>query len=96
LLVGLEVDANGMSAVYLAAGILAGILYFKCLAWTVHLFAEGGSAAKAIVLMIGRIAVLGGFLALASRQGALPLLMMALGVFIARFVIIRRVLAVQP
>jgi len=35
-------------------------------------------------------------LALASRQGALPLLMMALGVFIARFVMIRRVLAVEP
>jgi F1F0 ATPase subunit 2 len=89
-------DANGMSVAYLAAGILAGILYFQCLAWTVRLFAEGGSAAKAIVLMIGRIAVLGGLLALASRQGALPLLMMALGVFIARFVTIRRVLAVQP
>jgi hypothetical protein len=78
----MEMDADGMSMIYLAAGIAAGILYFKCLAWTVHLFAEGGSAAKAIVLMIGRIAVLGGFL--------------ALGVFIARFVIIRRVLAVQP
>jgi F1F0 ATPase subunit 2 len=96
LLVGLEMDANGMSIVYLAVGILAGVLYFKCLAWTVHLFTEGGSAAKAIFLMIGRIAVLGGVLALASWQGALPLLMMALGVFIARFVVIRRVLAVQP
>ncbi len=95
MLVGLEVDANGMSVVYLAAGIIAGIVYFKCLAWTVRLFAEGGGATKAIVLMIGRIAVLGGLLALASQQGALPLLMMALGVFIARFVIIRRVLAVR-
>jgi F1F0 ATPase subunit 2 len=89
-------DANGMSMVYLAAGIAAGILYFKCLAWTVHLFAMGGGATKAIVLMIGRIALLGGLLALASRQGALPLLMMALGVFIARFVMVRRVLAVEP
>jgi F1F0 ATPase subunit 2 len=89
-------DANGMSMIYLIAGIAAGLLYFKCLAWTVRLFAEGGGATKAIVLMIGRIAVLGGLLALASRQGALPLLMMALGVFIARCVIIRSVLAVQP
>jgi F1F0 ATPase subunit 2 len=96
MLVGVEMDANGMSMVYLAAGIAAGILYFKCLAWTVRLFATGGGATKAIVLMIGRIALLGGLLALASRQGALPLLMMALGVFIARFVMVRRVLAVEP
>jgi F1F0 ATPase subunit 2 len=89
-------DANGMSMAFFAAGILAGILYFKCLGWTVRLFAAGGGAAKAIVLMIGRIALLGGLLALASQRGALPLLMMALGVFIARFVIIRRVLAVRP
>jgi F1F0 ATPase subunit 2 len=94
-LVGVEMDADGMSMIYLAAGVVAGVLYFKCLAWTVRLFVEGGGAAKAIVLMIGRIALLAGLLALASRQGALPLLMMALGVLIARFVIIRRVLAVQ-
>jgi F1F0 ATPase subunit 2 len=101
----MEVDANGMSisafdclilSVYLVAGIVAGIVYFGCLAWNVRLFAEGGSVTTTIVLMAGRIAVLGGLLVLASRQGALPLLMMALGVFIARFAIIRRVMAVQP
>ena len=85
-----------MLSIYLAAGIVAGIVYFECLAWNVRLFAEGGSVSMTIVLMAGRIALLGGMLVLASHQGALPLLMMALGVFIARFAIIRRVMAVQP
>jgi hypothetical protein len=85
-----------MPPIYIAAGIVAGILYFRCLAWNVRLFSEGGSATMTIVLMAGRIALLGGMLGLASLQGALPLLLMALGVFIARLAITRRVLAVQP
>jgi hypothetical protein len=101
----MEMDAERMSGTafnclmlsfYLAVGVVAGILYFRCLAWNVRLFAEGGSAMTTIVLMTGRIALLGGMLALASHQGALPLLLMAIGVFIARFMIIRRVLASQP
>jgi F1F0 ATPase subunit 2 len=101
----MEMDADGMSIsafdglilpIYPVAGIVAGIGYFGCLAWNVRLFAEGGSVTMTIVLMAGRIAVLGGLLVLTSHQGALPLLMMALGVFIARFAIIRRVMAVQP
>jgi F1F0 ATPase subunit 2 len=98
-------DGDGMSTtaldclmppIYIAAGIVAGILYFRCLEWNVRLFSEGGGGTVTIVLIVGRVALLGGMLGLASHQGALPLLMMALGVFIARFAITRRVLAVQP
>ncbi len=85
-----------MIMIYLAAGIALGLLYFRCLAWNVRVFAEGTGTTKPIVMMIGRIVLLGGLLALASWQGALPLLLMALGIFIARFVVIRHVLAVQP
>ena len=43
-----------------------------------------------IALMIGRFVLLGGLLTLASLEGALPLLMMALGMFIARFAVMTR------
>ena len=43
--------------------------------------------------MIGRFALLGGLLTLASLEGAPPLLAMALGVLVARVVVMRRVAA---
>ena len=46
--------------------------------------------------MIGRFALLGVLLTLASLEGALPLLVMALGVLIARSVVMRRVREVAP
>ena len=46
--------------------------------------------------MIGRFALLGGLLTLASLEGALPLLAMALGVFIARFAVMRRIREAAP
>ena len=41
--------------------------------------------------MISRFALLGGLLTLASLEGASPLLVMTLGVLIARFMVMRRV-----
>ncbi len=79
-----------MSAVlYLLAGFAAGLLYFHAVWRSANLFAEGGTAAAA-GLTLGRIVLLGGALALASRHGALPLLLMALGVLAARPVVLRR------
>ena len=49
-----------------------------------------------IALMIGRFALLGGLLTLASLEGALPLLVMALGVFVARTVVMRSVRRAAP
>jgi F1F0 ATPase subunit 2 len=74
---------------YFVAGCISGTLYFRCLWWDVRRFAAGGRPGMTIFLMIGRIALLGGALTLASRAGALPLLLMALGVFIARFAVMR-------
>jgi F1F0 ATPase subunit 2 len=81
---------------HLTAGIALGILYFRGLWRNVRRFAGGGRAAAIIALMIGRFALLGGLLTLASLEGALPLLVMTLGVFIARAVVMRRVRQAAP
>ena len=46
--------------------------------------------------MIGRFVLLGGLLALASLEGALPLLMMALGVLIGRAIVMRNTREAAP
>jgi F1F0 ATPase subunit 2 len=88
-------DAERMSidgltlALYVTAGIAAGTLYFFCLWWNARLLAERGGTWLTILLLLGRIVALGCALTLAARQGAAPLLAMALGVFIARFAVMR-------
>jgi F1F0 ATPase subunit 2 len=82
--------------VHFAAGIMIGVLYFRTLWWNTRQFALGGRATTMIALMIGRFVVLGGVLAFASLEGAVPLLAMALGILIARFAVMRRVRAVAP
>lgn len=83
-------------ALYLIAGMAVGTLYFVCLWWNARLFSERGGSWLTILLLLGRIGVLGLLLTLAARQGALPLLLMALGVFIARFAVMRGLRAAAP
>jgi F1F0 ATPase subunit 2 len=83
-------------AAHLAVGIMAGSLYFRALWWNTRRLASGGRATTAIALSIGRFILLGGLLLLASREGALPLLILALGVLVARFAIMRRVREAGP
>jgi F1F0 ATPase subunit 2 len=78
-------------AAYLAAGIVLGVLYFRSLWWNVRRFADGGRLFTTISLVIGRFVLLGAALVLVSREGALPLLMAALGVFLARYAVVRSV-----
>ncbi len=75
---------------HLIAGILLGLVYFRGLWWNAHLFTTGGHARTAILVMVGRVALLGGLLTLASLEGAGPLLFMALGVLVARALVMRR------
>jgi F1F0 ATPase subunit 2 len=97
MLVGVEVDAEHMSLVFLAsyfaAGTVGGALYFHTLWWNTRLFAQAGRARTMILAMIGRFVLLGGLLTLASLAGAMPLLLTALGVFAARFVVMSKVRA---
>jgi F1F0 ATPase subunit 2 len=78
-------------AAHLGAGIVLGVLYFRSLWWNVCRFTGGDRATTTIVLMIARFGLLGGLFMLASLEGALPLLILALGVLIARSAIMRRV-----
>ena len=83
-------------ALYGTSGIVAGSLYFVCLWWNARLFAERGGNWLTVLLLLGRILVLGCVLTLAARRGAMPLLLMALGVFIARFAVMRGLRAAAP
>ncbi len=78
-------------AAHLAAGFLLGLLYFRGLWWNARLFASGGRVTTTIALIFGRFVLLAGLLTLASLEGALPLLVTALGVLIARPMVIRSV-----
>jgi F1F0 ATPase subunit 2 len=107
MLVRLEMDGERMSlplfemfpawvkvvglAAHLAAGITLGVLYFRSLWWNVRQYIGGTPVVTTIALTIGRFVLLGGLLTLASREGALPLLMLSLGVMVGRSVVMGRV-----
>jgi F1F0 ATPase subunit 2 len=112
MLVGVEMDAERMTylsfnglptwamllslAAHLAAGVMLGLVYFRSLWWNARRFAVGGHVATTIAVMIGRFVILGAVLTLASLEGALPLLLMALGILIARSVVVRRIGEITP
>jgi len=81
---------------HLAAGIGLGVLYFGSLWWSARLFAHAGRLRTTFALMAGRFALLGGALMLVSLEGAGPLLMTALGIFVARFGVMRWVGQAAP
>jgi hypothetical protein len=83
-------------AAHLIAGGGVGVLYFRGLLWNANLLSQGGRTATAIILLVGRFAVLGSMLTLASLEGALPLLVTTLGVLIGRFAVMRSVGTVAP
>lgn len=83
-----------MFAVALAhfgAGFVLGTLYFRSLWLTARRITDGGNLIATIALGIGRLAALGAVLACASLEGAIPLLVMALGVMVARYTVTRAV-----
>src|SRR5580693_1021801 len=69
-------------AAHLTAGVIVGVLYFRSLWWNARRFTAGDRTATTIAVLIGRFVALGVVLTFASLEGALPLLLMALGVFI--------------
>ena len=74
----------------LAGGTMLGILYFGSLRWSVSRFIGGGGVVRTIALMVLRFIILGTVLTLASLAGPMHLLIMTLGVFIGRSIVIRR------
>jgi F1F0 ATPase subunit 2 len=76
---------------YFGTGIVLGVVYFRGLWWNARLFAAGASLKVTIGLLMARFVLLGVLLTLASLQGAMPLLVMALGVLVARFAVMHRI-----
>ena len=82
---------SAILAMYLAVGFSLGLLYFGSLWWNARLFSGSGRLRTVLAMAAARFALLGGALALASLEGAGPLLATALGVLGARAVVLRRV-----
>jgi F1F0 ATPase subunit 2 len=74
---------------FLLAGLLAGWLHFHLLHWNTQLFVNGGMA-RAFAVQVLRLVALAAVLVGAAWQGALPLLLAAIGVMIARHLVMRR------
>lgn len=81
---------------HLVAGIVLGVVYFRSLWWNARLFVLGGPAIAAVACTIGRVVLLVGLLALASLEGVLPLLAIAVGVLTARPVVMHWFHEVAP
>lgn len=77
-------------AAHLAAGTGLGFIYFNAIRWNASLLVQGRRTGMAIALIIIRLVLLGGVLTVASREGAMPLLALAAGVFIARPMVVCR------
>lgn len=77
----------------LAAGTALGLAHFASLAWNTRLYVTGG-AARALAVQLLRLAVLAAAFAGLARLGALPLLAGALGLLLARQLVLRRLGAV--
>lgn len=75
---------------WISAGALIGALYFMTLRHNVTLLATARAPLFAMALQFGRFAALAGILAvIASRFGALPLLLATAGIVAARMAAVR-------
>lgn len=74
---------------HLAAGLLLGAAYFHTGRLTADRLLLGSFMPATISLILARFLLLGAALTFASLEGAMPLLITALGVFAARFLVLR-------
>jgi hypothetical protein len=84
-----------LGAHFVAGGAL-GAVFFLALWRSARGFAEGANVFSVIGLALGRFALLGGALTLASFEGAPRLLAMAAGALVAREAVVRRVKRIAP
>lgn len=78
------------ASLFLLAGLLAGALHFALLRWNATLYARPGGLPWAIGLQLLRMIAIAALLLFAAWHGALPLLLTALGIAIARPILLRR------
>jgi hypothetical protein len=72
-----------------AAGLMFGLLYFAALKRSVTLFVGSHGWLGPLALMLGRFGAAAGFLFVAAKLGAAPLLAAFLGFLMARAVVLR-------
>lgn len=80
---------------WLLLGVAGGGAHFALLRWNATLYVAGGSLAQAVATQALRMAATAAMLAFAAWHGALPLLAAAVGVLLARLLVLR-VMAVTP
>lgn len=78
------------TALGLGVGLAAGAAYFATLWWNTQLYLSGGRALLALLIQVVRFALLLAALAALALFGALPLLTGAVGLLIARTLVLRR------
>ncbi len=84
-----------LAAFWLLAGLAGGTAHFGLLRWNTRLYLAGGSVARALGVQALRLAATTVLLAFAAWHGALPLLLAAIGVVLARLLVLR-VMAIAP
>ena len=77
------------AALWLFAGLAGGVSHFALLRWNTSFYVRAGALTYAIGLQLLRLIATALLLGLAARHGALPLLLTALGVLLARPVVLR-------
>ena len=76
-------------ALFAAAGVAVGVIFFRALRWGARVLVEGGAVSTAFALTLGRFGLVGLLLYFAVRAGAAPLLVASVGIFIGRFLVMR-------
>lgn len=77
------------AAGFLAFGLLAGGVHFALLRWNAALYGRRERLGWALVLHVLRLAGTAALLVVVARLGAMPLLLAAAGIVIARPIVVR-------
>lgn len=77
------------AALWVLLGLAGGALHFALLRWNTRLYVEGSGIAQALALQTMRLAATALLLLFAATHGAMPLLLAALGVALARPLVLR-------
>jgi dolichyl-phosphate-mannose--protein O-mannosyl transferase len=78
------------AALWLLAGLAGGTAHFALLRWNTQLYLGGGALVHAVGVQLLRLVAIGLLLGFAAWHGAWPLLLAALGVMVARLLVVRR------
>ena len=82
-------DARTIAALWLLLGLVGGATYFALLRRNASLYLQSGVLLQAIGLQVLRLAMIASLLGLVAWQGALPLLLVALGIMLVRPLVLR-------